>query len=1482
MTSTPNTVTLNGRSGRNGKRFGPSVPLRLRLAAIYGALASLALTLALIGGYGFYERGAFRSLDLSLRLVQMVARPSLERPESFQRLEPPQIGLPLALREYDQNGRLLRSSGELSANTIGSQGSEPDPIAVLGRGTPAHAAWIELLPFVSSTLADYAGLGLTVVGGERWRSFDARLPDGRIVRVLMPLGRTDAALATVRVWFAALGLIGVVLVFGLGYALSGPSLRPLSRLVRAARGVVNNPRVVSRGREFDPDLTPLEEALDATFARLSEREQFISGVLGATPSLVYVYDLELNANTYSNDQLGPLLGYTHDQIRGFDGDFVERLIHPDNRDLTWAHLNGVRDSASGAVLENEYRVRHADGSWRWFRSRDVVFERGPNGQPRSILGVADDVTERRQTEANARFLLDLDGAIRAAIGPIELEQTATRLIGEHLAADRVLFAEIDGETVRFTQGWSPVGASVAGEFSREHYFSAELTAIYAAGGVRVVEDATTDATTLEHAPALAALGIVALVNVPVFSQDGWAGILSVHRSAPHRWSPGEVGLIRDVAARVWPQIERTRATLELIQTTVELAESRARLDAALESSRTGTWELDVATEEIVYSGAFGPFHGLPSGSGRVAAATIRTLAVPEDAARNRPAFEHAIKTGGMFEAEYRVRVEGRSEIWLLSRGRVVGEEDGHSVIAGTVTDITERRRSENALRRNEARYRALVEAGAQVVWRADADGILLEEVKRWSALTGAPPETLELPTVLEAWVHPDDLESGSRRWREATTSGSQTDFEQRVRQAGGGYRFWAVRTAPVRDETGRILEWIGTDTDVTERRLAERAVLEGEARYRTLFESIDQGFCICELIFAANEPNEPNEPGKPIDLRYLEVNPAFERQSGLRGATGQTLRELGPAFGEDWLETFAQVVQSGESATLVGRAEALDRWFEIYACRIGGEDSPRFAILFSDISERVRGETQLRRLAEITQVLAAALTPEQVRRTILERVVWAAGATGGSLRFKTDNGAALLLRAQLDGEGMNPAATLAAELVPLGAGHPASEAARTGRPVFVSDAAALTDRYPELLGALQHATQACAHLPLVGEDRVLGVLSLNFAASRRWETAERDFLETLADRAGLALERTILFERLSRSEAQYRALVQSTSQFVWRRSGTGGEDPESTAWWSDLTGQTPDEAAGLGWLAALHPDDRERARAAWTEAFAAASVFSTDYRVRSKSGRYLHLEVRGVPIFGPDAAPDWVGTFVDVTGEREAVERIRELNEAQHRFVSDASHELRAPLTSIQGNLDLLIRYPDMSPEDRVEAVGDARSEARRMARLVANLLAAARGEAGIERDEPVALEVALGTAWRVAGGLSNRHHFDLGPLEPIVVRGDADQIQQLALILLENAVKYTPDGGAVRLSSRTLDGHAEFTVSDTGRGIATEDAAHVFKRFYRADLARTPGSDPGGSGLGLTIAHKIAENHGGSISLESAPGIGSSFIVRLPLAVED
>jgi signal transduction histidine kinase len=199
--------------------------------------------------------------------------------------------------------------------------------------------------------------------------------------------------------------------------------------------------------------------------------------------------------------------------------------------------------------------------------------------------------------------------------------------------------------------------------------------------------------------------------------------------------------------------------------------------------------------------------------------------------------------------------------------------------------------------------------------------------------------------------------------------------------------------------------------------------------------------------------------------------------------------------------------------------------------------------------------------------------------------------------------------------------------------------------------------------------------------------------------------------------------------------------------------------------------------------------------------------------RGIWLEVRVYP------SEEGISVYAtDIRERKRAEERMISINEAQLRFVSDASHELRAPLTSISGNLDLLIRYPNMSAEDRATSLQDASNETWRMSRLVNDLLTLARGENGQPRRELLALNEVLESAWRVAFTLSDQRCFELGVIEPSMVLGDADAIKQLAVILLENAVKYTTDGGTIRLESEVdrpvgrIFGHRQWHGHPDGR----------------------------------------------------------------------
>lgn len=221
--------------------------------------------------------------------------------------------------------------------------------------------------------------------------------------------------------------------------------------------------------------------------------------------------------------------------------------------------------------------------------------------------------------------------------------------------------------------------------------------------------------------------------------------------------------------------------------------------------------------------------------------------------------------------------------------------------------------------------------------------------------------------------------------------------------------------------------------------------------------------------------------------------------------------------------------------------------------------------------------------------------------------------------------------------------------------------------------------------------------------------------------------------------------------------------------------------------------------------------------------------------------------------------------------------QAQQRFVADASHELRAPLTAIQGNLELLRRHRAMPEADRREALAEAERETSRLTRLVADLLALARADAGIAiQRRPVDVDTVVLEVFRTARQLARGQTLALEPFEPVEVMGDEDRLKQLLLILLDNALKYTPPDGQVTLGLRHCGDHVEALVRDTGIGIAADDLPHVFERFYRADPARS--RDSGGTGLGLPIARWIARQHGGDVIIASVLGRGTIAIIRLPL----
>ena len=300
---------------------------------------------------------------------------------------------------------------------------------------------------------------------------------------------------------------------------------------------------------------------------------------------------------------------------------------------------------------------------------------------------------------------------------------------------------------------------------------------------------------------------------------------------------------------------------------------------------------------------------------------------------------------------------------MLLSGRQV---DHIQRILLVVEDVTARRQAEANIRRSEIRYRRLFEAAR--------DGILiLDPATR--KITDANPFMSELLGYGHSELLGKELwEIGLLKDEKASQAAFRQlknkhfiRYENLPLQNKDGQRHEVEFVSNLYQENGHAVIQCNI-RDITVRKQIEEALQQSEERYRTLFGSIDEGFCVIEMLF--------DEKQQPIDYRFLEVNPAFERQSGLRGVVGKRMREITPNHEAHWFEIYGSVALTGEPVRFVNEAKALGRWFEAFAFRFGGPSSRKVAMVFMDITERRRAEQAL--VAARNQIACHALALEQV------------------------------------------------------------------------------------------------------------------------------------------------------------------------------------------------------------------------------------------------------------------------------------------------------------------------------------------------------------------------------------------------------------------------------------------------------------------------------------------------------------------------
>lgn len=270
------------------------------------------------------------------------------------------------------------------------------------------------------------------------------------------------------------------------------------------------------------------------------------------------------------------------------------------------------------------------------------------------------------------------------------------------------------------------------------------------------------------------------------------------------------------------------------------------------------------------------------------------------------------------------------------------------------TDQAQRRRIEETLRAKEAEIELILNRTPFMLTRCGRDLRYRYVSGAYAKMLGRTPEQIAGQPIVDVMG-----EEGFRTIQphvEAVLQGQTVHYETDVPFAGVGSRFLSVSYEPDRDERGQVIGWIASILDLTERRWMEAALRTSEERYRTLFEAIDEGFCIIEVLF--------DEIGRPVDYRFLETNPAFEKQTGLTQVQGRRILELSPGHETHWFEIYGKIALTGEPARFERRAERLQHWYDVYAFRFGPPEARQVAVLFNNITGRKRMEEELRQNAE--------------------------------------------------------------------------------------------------------------------------------------------------------------------------------------------------------------------------------------------------------------------------------------------------------------------------------------------------------------------------------------------------------------------------------------------------------------------------------------------------------------------------------------
>ena len=641
--------------------------------------------------------------------------------------------------------------------------------------------------------------------------------------------------------------------------------------------------------------------------------------------------------------------------------------------------------------------------------------------------------------------------------------------------------------------------------------------------------------------------------------------------------------------------------------------------------------------------------------------------------------------------------------------------------------------------------------------------------------------------------------------------------------------------APIRTSDDQIVGCILVFRDIADRKQAEQKLQESERQSRNILESITDAFV------AVNR-----------DWKYTYLNPEAERLLGrtVDDLLGKHLLEEFPGLiGSEFEETYRRVMDGGEVEPLTAYYPDHDRWYEVrpYSAADG------ISVYFRDVTEQRRAEQTLRESEERYRTLFQSMD----EGFCVVEMIFDADDRPIDYRFLEMNPA---FERHTGLEGVVGKTVM--EFAPNLERHwfeTYGQVALTGEPArFQHLAKPLGNRWFDVYAFRIGRPQ----------NRRVAILFNDISDRRRAETALRE------------------------SEAHFRSMADNAPTILWV-SNPKGKCTYLSQQWYEFTGGTPGTDLGLGWLDKVHPDDIAQTKATFLDANRKQISFTIDYRILRKDGEYRWAVDTGLPRFDEDGTFEgYVGTVADVHERKLAEESLRtlaaELSEADRRkdeFLATLAHELRNPLAPIRTGLEALKLVGD-DPTTVKEIRDTMERQTQQLIMLVDDLLDVSRITRGklelrrcqVEVGEIVKSAVEASKPFIDEAG----HSFTVSVADrSMVLDADPHRLSQVLSNLLNNAAKYTPEGGHIQLSVEQNGRDVVLSVKDNGIGIPAAMCDRIFEIFAQIERPMEKGYT--GLGIGLTLVKSLTELHRGQIEVISeGEGQGSEFQVRLPLFLDE